>query len=169
MNKLRSLDGRVAFDKHLKLTLTGIVGFAGLAISFFGYISVQEEGLLFGYKTHNLLVTKALFYSIATIYAVLIIYFFVMIVLAVQARVHRRPRFLFFVVPTIVSLVSISVGILIGSIGPFGRDASAFVYFVVLYNTYVYLLLWGLWPVEDFSGTSPSEGTKILPEDDNKL
>jgi len=165
INKLRAVDSKATFDKHIKLTLTGIVCFAILAIAFFGYISIQEEGFLFGYKTSHFQITKALFYTIAIIYMLLVIYFFVMLVFAVQDRVHRRPRFLFFIAPTIVAIVSIAVGILIGSIGPYGRDGSTFVYFVALYNIYVYLNLWGLWPVFESSGSSPSESTKFIQDE----
>jgi len=52
-----------------------------------------------------------------------------------------------------------------GILGTFGRDAPSFVYFLVMYNMYVYVLLWGYWPVEAVVGGvsgAPVEDTKMF-------
>jgi len=54
-----------------------------------------------------------------------------------------------------------------GILGTFGRDAPSFVYFLVMYNMYVYVLLWGYWPVEAVLGGIV--GASPTPEEDTKM
>jgi hypothetical protein len=65
-------------------------------------------------------------------------------------------------IPTGICVLSIMAGVLAGSFGPLRRNTLSFMYFLFLFNVYVYQLTWGYWPVkEGFMDKNPSEATRL--------
>jgi len=70
---------------------------------------------------------------------------------------------IFFSLPALLAIMAVLTGVFSGTIGPFGRDNSSYVFFLALYNVYTYLFLWGYWPVSiniDVA-SNPEEETRL--------
>lgn len=161
----------------------------------------DEASPLFGIEDH-ITGIQVFFYLSSALYVSLALTFCVCLVFTLaitnQTRQDLRFRFYFFSLPTLVAIVSILVGLLTGTLGPFGRDsilfsifvtfcfwfsltsqAPSFVYYMSLYNLYVYVLVWGYWPIDiglngawfyftfpvnSILAQNPTEGTRIFPD-----
>ena len=55
-------------------------------------------------------------------------------------------RFLFYAIPSFVVAVSLFIGSISGSFGGITRSPMEIAFFTALYNTYVYILIYGYWP-----------------------
>jgi hypothetical protein len=144
--------------------LLGVLLYGMLAIIFYAYTSIRERLTpLFSVPDH-ITPIQVVFYLIAVLYVCLVLWIASLIVLTAPLAFNRqKSRFLFFAVPTLFLIVSVVIGIFTGTVGPFGRNTIGMVYYSVLYNVYVTVLLWGFGPTEvRFRASNPSETTRIL-------
>eukprot|EP01125_Pyxidicula_operculata_P017310 TRINITY_DN605_c0_g1_i7.p1 TRINITY_DN605_c0_g1~~TRINITY_DN605_c0_g1_i7.p1 ORF type:complete len:175 (-),score=11.92 TRINITY_DN605_c0_g1_i7:69-593(-) len=163
---MRSDDGSIAFSLYLKLSLALVLLYALLATILFGLASARDESSPLFAITDHISAIQILYYISSAIYIAIIIIFFGTLVISIQPineRPQFRTRFIFFSGPTMLVIMSVLVGLFLGTIGPFGRDAPSFVFYLVMYNLYVYTLLWGYWPIEiSFGVGNPSEGSRVF-------
>jgi len=164
--KLRSKDGTISFTLFLKLTLGLVAVYAISSTVLYGLASTRDSmSPLFGVPD-SISAIGVMFYVSSALYICVVLTFFATLVITVQPINNRKEiqaRFLFFGVPTLGVIISVLVGIFMGTIGPFGRDSPSFVYYLVLYNLYVYVMLWGYWPVDQsFDGANPSEKSTLV-------
>jgi len=132
--------------------------------------SVREvQSPLFGLTT-DVTPDRVFYFLTSAFYASITILFFATLVVTIQpstaGRLRLRARFAFFVIPTLFVIVSVLVGMFLGIVGPVGRDAPSFVYYLFMYNVYAYLQLWGFWPIEvvlaGAKSLDGSESTKMF-------
>jgi len=165
--KLRSTEYKLTITVYVKCTLAVIVVYGVITAVFHVLLSVRDErSPLFSVDDHVTPI-RVLYYIASALYVAIVILFFATLVITIQPQNARfSPRFAFFSIPTLFVIISVLVGLFMGILGNFGRDAPSFVYFLVMYNMYVYVLLWGYWPVEVVLGTgvTASESTKIFIE-----
>jgi len=166
--KLRSNENKLTFTLYVKFTLAVIVLYAIITTVFYGLSSSRDEqSPLFGIEMHVTPI-RVLYFIASALYVAIVILFFATLVITIQPvneKFKLRARFAFFAIPTIFVIISVLVGLFMGILGTFGRDAPSFVYFLVMYNMYVYVLLWGYWPVEVVVGGvsgAPVEDTKMF-------
>uniref|UniRef100_A0A6B2L3X8 Wntless-like transmembrane domain-containing protein n=1 Tax=Arcella intermedia TaxID=1963864 RepID=A0A6B2L3X8_9EUKA len=167
VQKLRSKDSMITITAFLKIVIGFIVLYGILSSTFYIMTNVTDQVPLRGGSLEGH--TRNVFLASAAFYITIIALFFATLLVTLQPtflQVGSRAKLAFFAVPTIVVIISLLVGIFMGVIGDFGHSAPSFVYFLVLYNTYVYYQLWGYWPVELTLGgnnaLSENETTQIF-------
>ena len=64
----------------------------------------------------------------------------------VSKQPHMEVRYLYLALPTTLVAVSMLVGVFSGTFGPYNRTSVSFMYFFGLFNSYVYLLVFGFFP-----------------------
>jgi len=109
---------------------------------------------------------EVLFYIEATVYAGILIWLAVLVVMTIPvatAKPYLMTRFLFASIPTSFCIISILIGIFNGTFGPLNESTLSMVFFLTLYNEYVWLLTYGFWPIhERFGVKNPSEADSII-------
>eukprot|EP01126_Amoeba_proteus_P052032 TRINITY_DN6256_c0_g1_i27.p1 TRINITY_DN6256_c0_g1~~TRINITY_DN6256_c0_g1_i27.p1 ORF type:complete len:354 (-),score=46.96 TRINITY_DN6256_c0_g1_i27:31-1092(-) len=152
----------------VQLILVGLYGFSTSIL--YAWSSFREQySPLFGLNS-RLIGINIIFYISSGLMVVVGMSFCVILVLTLaitnKDRPDKRVRFYFFTIPTLITIMSVLVGLFAGTLGPFGRDTPSFVYFISLYNIYTYILIWGFWPID--SGIkvlgNPTEGTRIFSD-----
>jgi len=146
-----------------KLAYVSIFGL--LCLTLFSWISIRTAtNPVFSAATTTGI--QILFYICALIWTCGIVWSGVMIAIAIS-RLIRRPhmtfRFFFFAIPTGFVILSLIIGILAGSWGPYNRSTIQFVFYTGLYNVYVLILTWGYWPLKEtrFTERNPTESTPL--------
>jgi len=112
-----------------------------------------------------------LFWLTSAIYGGVIIWLIVLVVMTipvVNSKKYLMNRFMFVGVPTVICVFSVIVGIFTGTLGPFNRDSLGLVYFLTLYNMYVYLLVVGTWPVDEGNVVAGTVFAGRVEEDDGE-
>jgi len=138
---------------------------------YFGIVSEKEYASPIYRLTSDVTVDNV-FYILTTLCYVLNSILLFAITLAIilrpsaSGRLLLKARFAYFVVPTYFLVIAVLSGLLYGILGPSGRDTPSFVFYLFLYNIYVYFQLWGFWPIEvTLPGSTVdnnSEGTKMF-------
>jgi len=152
----------ILIPKLLIVTVWGI-----LSLALFAVISIRDErDPVYGTSVTSF---QILFYVVAVFWIIIVLWVAVLVALTIPVVVRQRylvTRFLFFGLPTMVCIFSIFASVLSGSFGPYGETAIGFVYFLFLYNVYVFILAWGYWPVKEttFNGRNP-----VLPGETSPL
>jgi len=108
-----------------------------------------------------------LFYLSTTSYTLLIVYLVAVCSLCIpiiENKIWLRVRYLFFVTPVVVIVLSMIVTIFTGTFGPFNRSSFTLVYFLTVYNIYMLVLVWGYSPSphERFGASNPSESSRLI-------
>jgi len=163
VDKLRRDEPRVDFSwYHLpKLVVVSIFGIMSLVL--FAWISIRDQSdPIFSTKVTGV---QVLFYLVAVLWTAMMVWVSILVAMTIPVvtkKSYLMTRFLFFAIPTAICVVSIMAGVLAGSFGPFRRSTLSFVYFLFLFNVYVYFLTWGYWPVQEgFGRKNPSEATRL--------
>lgn len=147
--------------------LAGIGLFAALTSSFFLWESVHLRLTpVFGISGH---VTglQVLFYIASVIYSAVVIWIAFAIIMSIPKAFDNGQmsvRFLFFGLPTGFVMAAILVGAFSGNLLSFGRSTMSFMFYHTVMQCYVYLMVWGFWPVERHQKLvdSPTEETNIF-------
>jgi len=164
--KLRSDDGVLEFDWFLKVAF-GMIGIYAVLSTISNVLNGTRDNAspLWGISD-TLSALDVMFYLTSAIYVGVVVAFFTTLVIILQPIRDRKAvhaRFIFFGIPTLGVIISVLVGIFWGTLGTFGRDAPSFVYYLFMYNLYVYYMLWGYWPVEkSYEGTLPTEKSSLV-------
>jgi len=172
LDKIRLEEVRMEIGKqHIpKFVVVGI--FAILGIILFSWVDIRDSfDPILGHPS-VISDIEVLFYIEATVYAGILIWLAVLVVMTIPvatAKPYLMTRFLFASIPTSFCIISILIGIFNGTFGPLNESTLSMVFFVVLYNLYVWLLTYGFWPVhERFGGfRNPSEADSIIRFDNN--
>jgi len=164
--KLRSEDGILRFDWFLKISF-GLIGcYALFATIFYILTSTRDAASPLWGVSDTVSPINIMFYLTCSLYVGVVIAFFTTLVIILQPVSERKAihaRFLFFGGPTLGIIIAVLVGIFLGTIGPFGRDAPSFVFYLFMYNLYIYFMLWGFWPIEkSYEGALPSEKSSLI-------
>jgi len=164
--KLRSDDGVLKFDWFLKISF-GMIGIYAVLATIFNVLnSTRDDSSPFWGVSDSVTALDVMYYLTSALYVGVVVAFFTTLVIILQPISERKAvhaRFIFFGLPTLAVIISVLVGIFLGTIGTFGRDAPSFVYYLFMYNLYVYLMLWGYWPVEkSYEGNLPTETSSLL-------
>eukprot|EP00029_Vermamoeba_vermiformis_P007883 TRINITY_DN3537_c0_g1_i1.p1 TRINITY_DN3537_c0_g1~~TRINITY_DN3537_c0_g1_i1.p1 ORF type:complete len:448 (-),score=59.57 TRINITY_DN3537_c0_g1_i1:36-1379(-) len=136
-----------------------------LAVLFYGlmstvlyiYSSIRDRLTpIFTVPDHVTLI-QVVYYLVGSSFILIVFWIGFMFAMSINSVAsNMRPRFLYFSVPAAICIVSVIVGIFAGTVGPFGRNTISTVYYTFMWNIYVYLLVWGYWPVETgFGATNP--------------
>jgi len=163
VDKLRKDELRVNFTLyHLpKLIVVGIFGVLSLVL--FAWLSIRDEtDPIYGTSVTGVTV---LFYIVAVLWTAMMVWVAVLVAMTipvVSKKSYLMTRFVFFGVPTAVAIISILAGVMAGSFGPLRRNSLSFVYFLFMFNVYVFTLTWGYWPVrEGFTDRNPTENSRL--------
>jgi len=164
--KLHSEDGKFQLDRPVKVAFGLVSVYAICATIFYILNSTRDAASPLWGVSDSISALNVMFYLTSILYVAVVLAFFTTLVIIIQPVSQKKPvhvRFIFFGVPTLAVIVSVLVGILLGTIGTFGRDSPSFVYYLFMYNIYVYLMLWGYWPVEkSYEGTLPTESSSLV-------
>jgi len=169
--KFRSDEGKIILTNVLKFALVLVILYFILGAIYFGIVS-ESEYVSPVYKLTNDVTADNVFYILTTLCYVLNSILLFAITLAIilrpsaSGRLLLKARFAFFVIPTYFLVIAVLSGLLYGILGPSGRDTPSFVFYLFLYNIYVYFQLWGFWPIEvtlpGGGSVDNSEGTKMF-------
>jgi len=169
--KFRSDEGKITLTNILKFALVLVILYFIFGAIYFGITSVREYQSPI-YRLTSDVSLDNVFYILTTLFDVLNSVLLFAITLAIilrpsaSGRLLLKARFAFFVIPTYFLVIAVLSGLLYGVLGPTGRDTPSFVFYLFLYNIYVYLQLWGFWPIEVVlpGGVvdSTTEGTKMF-------
>jgi len=184
IEKFRSDEGKITLSIFLKAGIVLLLLYIIVGSTYFGITSMREFNNPI-YKVVYDVTLDNVFYILTTLFYVLNVVLIFALTLAIilrpsaSGRLLLKVRFAFFVIPTYFLVIAVLSGLLYGILGPSGRDTPSFVFYLFLYNIYVYLQLWGFWPIEvTLPGNveNESEGTKLFIQatqptysiDDNK-
>jgi len=149
----------------VQLIVIGI--YAILTLSLFAWARIRASEDPVYSERGGITGLLVLFWLISAIYGGIIIWLIVLVVMTipvVNSKKYLMNRFVFIGVPTVICIASVIVGIFTGTLGPFNRNSLGFVYFLTLYNVYVFLLVAGTWPVDD---VEPLPGNAVGGESGN--
>ena len=110
---------------------------------------------------------QVMFYLVSALFAGVVIWVVILcitIVPSLQAMEEVRIRFMFVIIPISVLIGSIALGVFTGSFGLYGRTSAGYFYYFTLYALFVFLLVYGTWPVRPDFGRVLSENTAILSD-----
>jgi len=161
VDKLRRDELRVSFSWYHVPKLAVVAVFGILCLILFAWLSIRDASdPVYGTSITGI---SVLFYLVAVLWIAIIVWVSVLVAMTIPV-VSKKPylmtRFVFFAVPTVICILSVVFGA--GSLGPLRRNSLSFVYYIFLFNTYVYILAWGYWPVkEGFTDRNPSETTRL--------
>lgn len=161
-DKIRRDELRVEFDYWQIPKVLCVVIFGLLALILFAWTSIRDsEDPVYGDGVTGIVI---LFYFVVILWTAIIIWVAILLAMTVPVVTQKRylmTRFLFFAIPTSIAIVSIFGNILAGSFGPFRQNSTSLLYFLGLYNTYVWVLTWGYWPATEakFRVAAPSENS----------
>lgn len=170
--KFRSDEGRISFTIFLKFGIVLVLLYFIIGSTYFGITGEREyESPI--YRLTSDVTVDNVFYILTTLFYVLNAVLFFALTLAIilrpsaSGRLLLKARFAFFVIPTYFLVIAVLSGLLYGILGPSGRDTPSFVFYLFLYNIYVYLQLWGFWPIEvvlpgAMVEDNTTEGTKMF-------
>jgi len=165
VDKIRLEEVRMEFSfTHLpKVVMVGI--FAVLGTVLFAWVNIRDRLDPVIGRPDTVTAIEVLFYIEATLFVGILIWMGVLLVMAVPvaaSKPYLLTRFLFVSIPTAFAVLSILVGIFSGTFGPVGSTSLSIIYFMTLYNVYVWVLTFGYWPVEQrFFSKNPSEGDRL--------
>jgi len=170
--KFRSDDGKITLTNILKFALVNVVLYFIFGSIYFGITCVREYQSPI-YRLTSDVTLDNVFYILTTLFYVLNSVILFALTLAIilrpsaSGRLLLKARFSFFVIPTYIVVIAVLSGLLYGILGPSGRDTPSFVFYLFLYNIYVYLQLWGFWPIQvvlpgRIVENSESESTKMF-------
>eukprot|EP00026_Physarum_polycephalum_P007636 Phypoly_transcript_07701.p1 GENE.Phypoly_transcript_07701~~Phypoly_transcript_07701.p1 ORF type:complete len:457 (+),score=40.01 Phypoly_transcript_07701:137-1507(+) len=166
LDKVRLEDVRMTLGRrHIpKYLLVGV--FALLGIILFAWVDIRDDVDPIQGHASLLSGVAVLFYIEATVYAGILIWLAVLVVMTIPvaaAKPYIMTRFLFISIPTSFSIISILIGIFNGTFGPLNESTLSMVFFLTLYNEYVWILTIGFWPVQErFTVRNPSEADSII-------
>jgi len=80
-----------------------------------------------------------------------------------KAKPYLYPRFWFFGAPTFIVIISILSIFIAGSSGSFNSSPIVFLYSLVLFNLYIYLLMWGYMGVPERGFSVPNAIAEETP------
>jgi len=171
LDKIRLEDVRMELGKKdiPKFIVVGI--FAVLGITLFSWVDIRDD--LDPILEHPEVISgvEVLFYIEATIYAGILIWLAILVVMTfpvATAKPYLMTRFLFASIPTSLCIISILIGIFNGTFGPLNESTLSMVYFLTLFNEFVWVLTFGFWPVQEkFAVRNPSEADPIIQFDNN--
>jgi len=118
-----------------------------LGLIYFVLISTREFSSPL-YRIASTVTVDNVFYILTTLFYVINSVLIFALTLAIiirpssSGRLLLKVRFSFFVIPTYFLMIAVLSGLLYGVLGPSGRDTPSFVFYLLLYNIYVYLQLW---------------------------
>jgi hypothetical protein len=168
LDKVRLEDVRMALGKKdiPKFLIVGI--FALLGIILFAWVDIRDD--VEPIVGHSNLVSgvAVLFYIVATVYSGVLIWMAILVVMTIPvatSKPYLMIRFLFISIPTSFCILSILVGIFNGTFGPLNESTLSMVFYLTLYNAYIWILLVGYWPVQErFTARNPSEADTLFKE-----
>jgi len=163
VDKLRKDELRVDFSWHHLPKLVIVCIFGILSLILFAWISIRDESDPV-YST-NITGVQVLFYMVAVVWTAIMVWVVVLVAMTIPTvtrKTYLMTRFLFFAIPTGLCVISIMAGVFAGSFGPLRRNTLSFMYFLTLFNVYVFFLTWGYWPVQEgFKDTNPTEASRL--------
>jgi len=166
IDKIRMDETTVAFKWLHAPKVLVIFAFSIFSLILYTWSSVREKMVPVFSISDHVTGIQVIYSLVGVLFVGLVLWLSVLIVLAIPTIVskpHLKPRFYFFAIPTGICVLSVLVGIFNGTVGPFGRDALGTIYFLAMFNSYVYLMMWGFWPITSgFIEKNPQEGTNLF-------
>jgi len=157
-DKLRREEIRFDFSLEHVPKLVAVTVYGILTLILFAWTSINLE--TDPIESNEISGIQVMFYIVIIAWIAIIVWIIVLSVLTlpiIRTKSYLMTRYLFFVVPTAVCILSNFISIFSGNLGPLKRSTLSFTYFSAMYNIYVYVFLWGYWPGRDsFSGESAS-------------
>lgn len=173
VDKIRLEEVRMELGKqHIpKFIAVGI--FAVLGIIMFSWVDIRDDSDPILAHRNILSSIEVLFYIDATIFAGVLCWLAILVIMTIPvatAKPYLMTRFLFASIPTSFCVISILIGIFNGTFGPLNDSTLSMVFFLTLYNEYIWILTYGFWPVhERFGARNPSEADSIIRFEDNNF
>jgi len=170
LDKIRLEEVRMPIGRqHIpKFVMVGI--FAILGVVLFSWVDIKSDNDPIQGHPEAIDGIEVLFYIEATVYAGILIWLAVLVVMTIPiatTKPYLMTRFLFASIPTSFCIIAILIGIFNGTFGPLNESTLSMVFFLTLYNEYIWILTYGFWPVKErFLPRNPSEADSIIRFDD---
>lgn len=150
MDKIRKDELKMNFSFLHIPKLVFVILYGILSLVLFAWISIRDENdPIYGTGVTGI---QVLFYIVTILWTGIIIWITILSFLSI-AHIKTKPylytRFLFFVVPTGLCILSLLIGIFSGTFGPFHKTTLSFMYYSGMFNIYVFVLAWGYFPIKD--------------------
>ena len=150
IDNFRLLTRKLRWVGMIKYCLIIVFGVLALVFSSWMDIRFNVQPIL---GTDNLGGIIALYYIDSCLLGAIIIWLIVLALLTlptIYAKPYLEYRYMYLSVPACLICISLLIGIFAGSFGPYNRSTLSFLYFYALYNGYIYLLVFGFFPGEEW-------------------